>query len=218
MTLPSPVVSTPELGSNVHVLGARFADSKEWLTMASGASFDLAEQNERQVNINDIAVALAKQCRFNGASLQFYSVAQHSCVVADALKRHGPLVQLLGLLHDAHEAYIGDIARPVKRLIASVGAYNALQDLEETIQRTIHRAFRLPEKPSKQFRDLVMMADEAALATELRDVMAEPDRAWKLKAKPLPTPIVSWPWPRAEEKFLQKFNELSVASATTIGA
>lgn len=202
----------------MHVLDTGFSGSKEWLTTASGASFDLAEQNERQVDINDIAVALAKQCRFNGASLQFYSVAQHSCVVADALKRHGPLVQLLGLMHDAHEAYTGDIARPVKRLIASVGAYNALQDLEDTIQRTIHRAFRLPEKPSKQFRDLVALADDAALATELRDVMAEPDRKWGLKAKPLPTPIIPWPWPKAEEKFLQKFNELSVAAATNIGA
>jgi hypothetical protein len=218
MTLQSPVDLKPDQSSNVHILGAALAGSKEWLTTACGGSFDLCGQDERQVRINDIAAALAKQCRFNGASIGFYSVAQHSCVVADALKRHGPMVQLLGLMHDAHEAYTGDIAAPVKRVLGSVGAYNALLDLEETIQRTIHRAFRLPEKPSKQFRDLVAMADEAALATELRDVMAEPDRAWSLKAKPLPTPIIVWPWPKAEEKFLQKFHDLSVAAATTIGA
>jgi hypothetical protein len=121
-------------------------------------------------------------------------------------------------MHDAHEAYTGDIATPVKKVLGSIGAYNALLDLEDTIQRTIHRAFRLPEKPSKQFRELVALADEAALATELRDVMVEPDRKWALKAKPLSAPIIAWPWPKAEEKFLQKFNELSVAAATNIGA
>jgi hypothetical protein len=217
MTLPVEVEDMPK-SADVVPLRPMISASGEWLATASGAAFDLTGQNERQVDIRDIAAALAKQCRFNGATLQFYSVAQHSCVVAQALKKHGPLVQLLGLMHDAHEAYTGDIARPVKRLVASVGAYNAFQDLEETIQRTIHRAFRLPEKPSKAFCALVEMADEATLATEVRDLLAEPKRAWKLKAQPLPTPIVPMPWPRAEEKFLAMFHELSVAAATNIGA
>src|SRR5262249_22362136 len=148
---------------------------------ASGRPFDLAAQNERQADIYDIAAALAKQCRFAGHTVQFYSVAQHSVIVSQALKKHGAMAELLGLLHDAHEAYTGDIISPVANVIASVIPYDAIADLKRVVQGTIHRALRLPESPPQNILDLIAEADKAALATELRDVMAEPQRGWGLK-------------------------------------
>ena len=188
-----------------------------WVQTASGAAFDLAGQDETQVNIHDIAASLSKLCRFTGATCTFYSVAQHSVVVSDALKRHGPLVQLLGLMHDAHEAYIGDITRPVAALLGSIGSYSVLHDLKAIVQTTIHRKLRLPEKPSNRFLDLIAEADEAALATELRDVMATPQRDWGLSVGPLKKPITALPWHRAEEQFLDRYHTLSVAAGTQIG-
>src|SRR5271157_4777165 len=66
-------------------------DRALWLQTASGAPFDLAAQNEEQVSINDIAAHLSKICRFAGATTQFYSVAQHSVLVSQALKKYGPM-------------------------------------------------------------------------------------------------------------------------------
>lgn len=191
-----------------------------WMLLSSGKAFDLLGQNDRQVDIRDIANHLAKTTRFGGATRReyFYSVAQHSVHVADALKKELPLVQLLGLLHDAHEAYIGDQITPVKAVFEGFDVYNARADVEIAIQRTIHRALRLPEKPSQRFLDLVRKADLAVLATEVRDVVADSERDFGLVEEPLKKPIVPWPWQRAEEKFLQRYDELCVSAAIAIGA
>lgn len=69
--------------------------------------------------IRDIAHHLANLCRYNGATWRHYSVAEHSLLVATILRLRGesPAVQLAGLLHDAHEAYLGDVSTPIKALI-----------------------------------------------------------------------------------------------------
>lgn len=68
------------------------------------------------INIEDIAHALARQCRYNGHCVGFLSVARHSIWVAGRLKDQGydEVMQLTGLLHDAAEAYLGDLVRPIK--------------------------------------------------------------------------------------------------------
>src|SRR5574342_1090607 len=65
------------------------------------------------INILDICHALSNQTRFTGHTREFYSVAQHSCLVSDLLPEK---FKLDGLLHDASEAYLMDLARPVKEL------------------------------------------------------------------------------------------------------
>src|SRR6266496_1501995 len=64
------------------------------------------------IQIEDIAHALSNQCRFSGHCKQFYSVAEHSCRVSDLCSYEH---QLGGLLHDGTEAYLSDIARPIKQ-------------------------------------------------------------------------------------------------------
>jgi hypothetical protein len=84
---------------------------------ASGNSFDLSEPKAEQVSLEDVAQALSLTCRYNGHIPFFYSVAEHSFRVAHWLENSGeyPEVVLTGLLHDAAEAYVGDMVRPLKR-------------------------------------------------------------------------------------------------------
>lgn len=83
----------------------------------SGAYVDLLGPKVDTINIHDIAHALSHICRFGGHTATFYSVAEHSIHVSNALWRSTGNVDLAlaGLLHDAAEAYIGDMVRPLKR-------------------------------------------------------------------------------------------------------
>lgn len=80
----------------------------------SGHTFEMSllADNTRRICLDDIATSLAKQCRFNGHVPGFYSVAEHSVIVSYLVP---PELALLGLLHDAAEAYLGDIVSPVKQ-------------------------------------------------------------------------------------------------------
>lgn len=75
------------------------------------------ELDPRDIYIEDIQHALSNICRFNGHCREFYSVAQHSVHVSEWLARNGSdtITQMVGLLHDASEAYFGDIIRPMKK-------------------------------------------------------------------------------------------------------
>jgi len=79
----------------------------------SGRRVALLNPSPSQIVIGDIAHGLAHQCRFNGQTSKFYSVAQHSVLVASILPRE---LRLAGLLHDASETYLGDVVQPLKEL------------------------------------------------------------------------------------------------------
>lgn len=85
----------------------------------TGLPFDVTNQNKWNFDKKDIAMALANTCRFGGMISPFYSVAEHSVKVSRLLREEGapPDVQLVGLLHDATEAYILDIPRPWKHKV-----------------------------------------------------------------------------------------------------
>ncbi|QDP54860.1 MAG: hypothetical protein Unbinned3891contig1000_58 [Prokaryotic dsDNA virus sp.] len=89
------------------------------ITTHTGKQFDLQDPNPALVDIEDIAWALSNLCRFVGHTPTFYSVAEHSALVASVLleKTRDPVWAMAGLLHDAHEAYMGDIPQPLKNLI-----------------------------------------------------------------------------------------------------
>lgn len=87
-----------------------------------GKPLDLENLQPDDIDINEIAHSLSMQCRYNGMIPEFYSVAQHCVIVANMIfystKRKD--LALCGLLHDAAEAYIGDIISPVKNIISSI--------------------------------------------------------------------------------------------------
>jgi 5'-deoxynucleotidase YfbR-like HD superfamily hydrolase len=155
------------------------------------------------IDIRDIAHSLSLQCRFNGHSSEFYSVAQHCVYVARMLpKKH----KRAGLLHDGTETYLCDIPSPLKPHLLN---YKALE----------HRAALAIEKKwfggeSVLEHPLVKEADTRMLATEFRDLRSHnsPVEHWtSLKGvKPYDNLVIKpWSAKKAEKKFLEKFYELT---------
>lgn len=102
---------------------------------------DIEAPDESMIDIKDIGYALSNLCRYAGQIPEFYSVAQHSCIVHDMAQRMGEteLVCLGALLHDATEAYLADLPSPVKRLCPMY------QEIEKSFNLVIERKFGLDE-------------------------------------------------------------------------
>jgi len=135
--------------------------------MFSGVTFWPLDPRADEVHISDIAHHLSNLCRFTGGTASFYSVAQHSVHVHDMLlDEYGPAIAAWGLLHDASEAYLGDVARPTKYALEGFG--DAYRVVEARLMRVIAERFNLvpATEPS-----VVKVADDRMLATELRDLM-----------------------------------------------
>lgn len=172
----------------------------DWSNTATGRQFWSYTPRSEDVCIDDIALALAKSCRFAGhvrRDVWLYSIAQHSVLVSEVVPlecaRHA-------LLHDAHEAYTQDIIRP-NRWMLDV----RFTDAEYRCKRAIGQRFgvNLLDLP-----EAVKRADMAVLATERRDVVEHKDRPWQLTEAPLPAPIVPWDARTAYALFLARFREL----------
>lgn len=120
------------------------------------------------IEINDIAHALSLMCRANGHIKHFYSVAQHSINCAKEAKQRGlsAKLQLACLLHDASEAYLSDITRPIKR---SLPQY---QEFENILQSQIYCKFKLSDLTEQDFTD-VKQIDDCLLYYELLELMDE---------------------------------------------
>ncbi|THE64772.1 HD domain-containing protein [Salinadaptatus halalkaliphilus] len=148
----------------------------------TGHPFDVFDPAPRDVRLEDIAAGLAHTCRFGGHCTQFYSVAHHSIHVSRELPADAPRLQLLGLFHDAGEAYVGDVPRPIK------AEFEAFERVEDRILRAVWTAFDL-EAPTESEWDRVMAADDRLLAYEADLLLADaswapdpPDRAYDLRA------------------------------------
>ena len=160
--------------------------------------FDYLEPNADQIYIRDIAKALSKQCRFNGHCSHFYSVAQHSIHVAEIAPTE---LKLVALLHDAAEAYMGDIPTPLKKLLPQY------KDMERKVENVILQAYGI--KPDKIFD--IKPYDLILLATEKRDLMpAAYGENWSMLngIEPLNDRIRPWSADVAEKEFLNMWDEL----------
>ncbi len=165
---------------------------------AAGRYFDFTRPHECEIGIEEIAHALSHICRFTGHVATFYSVAQHSVLVSRIVP---PQDALAGLLHDAAEAFIGDVSRPLKALLPD---YKAIED---RVEAAVLGAFGLPLKlpPSVKRADLI------ALATERRDLMPWHQSRWECLdgLRALDESIVPMGPVEAREAFLRRFNELA---------
>jgi 5'-deoxynucleotidase YfbR-like HD superfamily hydrolase len=124
---------------------------------------DPLDPRPEEINIADIAHALSRMCRYNGHCVGFISVARHSIWVSDELHTFGPDMQFAGLLHDAAEAYIGDVPRPIKRSEAMEVFKVAEAKLEKVIAEVFGTPFPIPAE--------VMEADHYVLTQrELPDL------------------------------------------------
>jgi len=170
----------------------------------SGRTVDLEKPDFSRFEIDDIARPLANQCRFVGNVRSFYSVAQH-CVLASYLIQ--PEFAYDALMHDCEEAFTGDWPTPWKVRIGRDAIHQAISPIKRALAR--HFDFRYPEpKPVK-------IADQRALATELRDLCAPHRVNWEMLPPPLPERIVPLQPPQAYEQFLQRYEELITARGLT---
>lgn len=169
-----------------------------WLQTYSGRAIFPEAPDPRQIEIEDIAHALANVCRFGGHCREFYSVAQHSVLVSGLTKN----CPLLGLLHDAAEAYLGDVVRPLKRLLP------AFSEFERSVFAAIAARFELDTEIGPRLRSELAEADNILLATEARDLMAAPPLPWQPLPPPLEQRIEPWPPAVARREFLARFEEL----------
>lgn len=152
-----------------------------WILTFTGKQFDLYDPDVELIDPRDIAHSLANLCRFNGHTREFYSVAQHCCLVADLVPEED---KLAALLHDGAEAYVGDMVRPLKQWMA------AYQDVEEWIWERICTRFKLDtELPAT-----VRRADLIALAIERRDLMPTDSASWDCLVGIEPAAATIRPW------------------------
>lgn len=160
-----------------------------------GGAFDLCAPRHDQVNILTIAHGLSNLCRFTGQTCEFYSVAQHSVMVSHLVPREHALA---GLLHDAAEAYVGDVSSPLKALLPDYRA------IEREVERAVLRHFGLePTLPP-----CVKLADMVALRTEQRDLMGVYTTADGIG--PLADRISPLPPREARRVFLARFAVLTL--------
>lgn len=176
-----------------------------WIQTFTGRQFWPLDPKPKEVEVRDIAHALANLCRFTGHVDAFYSVAQHSVLMArDVQKRftNRPELPLWALLHDAAEAYISDLSRPVKAAFRAAGS-TAYADAEDRLLRCVATRFGLPWPIPAE----IHQADLILLATERRDLMGPPPRPWRSTKLVSPLRDIINPWTPSEAKaeFLKEF-------------
>lgn len=151
----------------------------------------------------DIAYALSMQCRFTGHTKSFYSVAEHSVLVANLCLVYDLGNPWEGLMHDAAEAYLSDIAAPWKALLPDY------KRIEAKIEKPLRQHYGLPEVLS----DGVKRADWLALFIEARALIPSKAKEWiapdgiKEQAARIKMPILALPPTRARFEFERMFKK-----------
>ncbi len=138
------------------------------ITTYTGIHFMTTEPNKEDICIKDIAHALSLMCRGNGHLKSFFSVGQHSINCSKEAKARGysKKVQLICLLHDASEAYMADVTRPLKKHLENY------LELEKQLQDLIYEKYisdPLNEKELEQMKSI----DDDMLYYELKELLNE---------------------------------------------
>lgn len=166
------------------------------ILLQSGEYFDFTKPEESAFRISDIAHALGNLCRFNGHVTEFYSVAEHSYHCSFLVpKEHA----MAALLHDAAEAYLGDVSRPLKHLLPEYKV------IEERVEVALAAYFGLQYPWSEEVKaaDTLMLRHEQHTLRKNRDQWhGVPDAA------PLDRDLVCWAPYRARGYFVERYLSL----------
>src|SRR3712207_1626128 len=179
-------------------------DPGPYIQTVSGRRVNPFDADPEDIDPADIARALANLCRFGGHCRAFYSVAQHSAIVCDLLEERGatPDELMAALLHDAAEAYLGDLPHPLKHR-SELGA--AFRVAEKRLEAVIVERFALPD-PADRIKPL----DRALLAVERRTFSEETWHWPELDgAEPLNIEIDPWDPARAAREFTSRYERLA---------
>lgn len=183
-----------------------FGCIKNTIRVRSGAWFDFLDPKPDQFTIEDIAGALSKICRFGGQIDCFYSVAEHSVNCAEQASTDGLSVetQLALLLHDATEAFCGDVVKPLKIMLPEYDA------IEARVEAVIAKKFGVDFGREKPF---IREIDRAMLFAERRRMFSADGGEWpgERDTRVLPIEFVCWQPGDAERVFLGAAKALGVA-------
>ena len=180
-----------------------------YLQTVSGRRVNPFDPAPDEIDIADIARALGNLCRFGGHCRVFYSVAQHSVIVSELVEHRGGDAEdvFAALMHDASEAYLGDMPHPIKHRSPLGTAFKAAEaHLEAAIRDRFGIRADVPE---------IKRADRALLATERRAFSTE-DWHWpELEGiEPLDIELTAWSPDEAAIKFRARYDALENARAS----
>lgn len=177
---------------------------KRWIKTFSGKHLAIPRPVASAITIEDIARGLAHTCRFAGQVAFYYTVAQHSVLVAEIARTrlNRPDLYLKALLHDAHEAFMGDLATPYKAVIPGYSK------VARALQEEIAEAFDLPTDGD----DVIARADEIALLTEAYALTKIIPQDWERQPRERPVDEKFGPVtpPQAHNLFMAAYARRSV--------
>lgn len=168
----------------------------DWIQTATGLQFWPMSPEPGDVCIEDIAHALSMLCRFGGHCLRFYSVAEHSVLLSRAVT---PENALWALLHDASEAYLVDVPRPLKPFL------HGYREAEDKIMRAVCARFGLQSEMPPEVKG----ADQRILTDEMQQNMAPPPVRWSTHSEPIGVQLKYWSPEQARQAFLDEFRALT---------
>ncbi len=172
----------------------------DWISTFTGRKFWPLDPRPDEIVIEDVAHALSLQCRYGGHCKVFYSVAEHSVYVSELVPKR---LALCGLLHDATEAYLVDLPRPIKHHMSQY------QEMEARLWVDLAARFGLPLVMPKEVHEV----DTSLALAEGEQLLPTRPADWGqgYKRTPLPRPpvIIGWGPQFAEHMFLQRYKELT---------
>jgi hypothetical protein len=173
-----------------------------WIETYTGQQFFFKHAADQEIRLADVAHSLSMQCRYNGHTLRFYSVAEHAVLLALAAERDGrtPLECLTMLHHDDGEYIISDLPRPIKVLLP------AFKAAEAQVETAVARAFGT----IYPFPDWLKDMDTRALVDERRQAMSASGHEWGTDGmEPVGIVLRFWGPSEAKEMFLWMHNRLA---------
>lgn len=161
----------------------------------TGEIIDIHNPKPEMFNIVDIASALSKICRFGGQCSSFYSVAQHCVMVAGMVADD---YALEGLMHDASEAYLGDVIKPLKIILG-----DAYEKIEQRFSDVIAEAFGL----KKEAENSIKHYDRIALELEFDLLLLNRKEDWVHSAKSMGLPTEILTPEEAKSEFIKAYGK-----------
>lgn len=178
-------------------------DRGDWFLSYTGNKVYPLDLLPNDIDIADIAHSLSNICRFGGHCNEFYSVAQHCVLMTLHVDTQ---FKKVSLLHDATEAYCGDMVRPLKHQIPQY------KEIEASIWRSICTRFNLPIDLPQE----VLIADARILLSEKRDLVNNNGHVWSYPQcafpdiEPYPELIIPWSPYHSRREFLSFYERFCV--------
>jgi hypothetical protein len=173
------------------------------------------EDENARIAVRDIAGHLAKLVYFPESGHAPFTAAQYAIELAVCLRKAGPLVQLHGLLRNAHEAYLGQVPHQARLAEKAMSrpplAFDRRDALEEAWRARIFQALGIPDfgERAQAFANDILYAKERLDDTLARDLGAHIPRAYPHKAEPMPRIVTPQPWHLALERHVRLYRDLT---------